>query len=58
MAIPQGFFLPRWEEDPLFPPADVDGPAEGAENVSMERRPVRDLLLVLCGLDVGFASSE
>lgn len=39
MAIPQGFFLPRWEEEPLFPPTNVDRPAEGAENVGMERRP-------------------
>lgn len=37
MAIPQGFFLPWWEEEPLFPPTDVDRPAEGTENVGMER---------------------
>ena len=47
-----------WEEEPLVPPADVDGPAEGAENVSMERRPVQELLLVPCGSGVGYASSE
>lgn len=58
MAIPQGFFLPWWEEEPLFPPADVDRPAEGAENVGMERRPVQELLLVPCGSGVGYASSE
>lgn len=37
MTVPQGVFLPWWEEEPLLPPADVDGPAEGAENVGMER---------------------
>lgn len=37
MAVPQSFFLSWWEEEPLFPPADVDRPAEGAEDVGMER---------------------
>lgn len=37
VAIPQGFFLPRREEEPLFPPTNVDRPAEGAEDVGMER---------------------
>lgn len=41
VAIPQGFFVPWWEEEPLFPPADVDRPAEGAENVGMEWRPAK-----------------
>lgn len=35
-TISQGFFLPWWEEDPLFPPTDVDRPAKGAEDVSVE----------------------
>lgn len=37
VVIPQGFFLPRREEEPLFPPTDVGRPAEGAEDVGMER---------------------
>lgn len=58
MAIPQSFFLSWWEEEPLFPPADVDRPAEGAEDVGMERRPAREPLLVPCGLGKGFGSSK
>ena len=58
MTVSQGVFLPWWEEEPLLLPADVDRPAEGAENVGMERRPVQELLLVPCGSDVSSASSE
>lgn len=37
MAIPQGFFLPWRKEEPLFPPTNVDRPAEGAEDVGVKR---------------------
>lgn len=46
MSVPQSFFLSWWEEQPLFPPADVDRPAEGAEDVGVERRPAQEPLLV------------
>lgn len=39
VAVPQGLFLPWGEEEPLLPPTDIDRPAEGAEDVSMERGP-------------------
>lgn len=47
VAIPQGFLLPGREEEPLFPPTDVDRPAEGAEDVGVEWGPAHELMLVL-----------
>lgn len=58
VAVPQGFLLSWREEEPLFSPADVDGPAEGAEDVSVERRPAQELPLVPRGLGAGSAPSE